>query len=448
MGARRVGAVLGMFALFVAAPVDGAPEPTGVVEVRVTGPGGKPAKGAFVTLAVKAWPGGGFRVVRKEGRTDARGRIVFPEAIPPGTRYGVYAAVLQPGITLSSAYAWFAEPAPCAPLELSVAPAVETSLRVVDEDGRPVPGVEVAPVRRAEAEGPVHQTFGAPHPSTVVAAGADGVVRLSHFLPGEWGGVRLRAPGGDWEERLLSMPRSKGAVVNVPRVAPPLPDRELRAGGDPKRRFFLLGPKPLDPAPEAGYGVVLVLPGGDGGAGFRDFVREAYADWVDAGWVFAQLVAPVWVPDQSPVWPTEASPLPGAAFSTEAFVAAVVDEVGTQVRIDRRRVLAVSWSSSGPACWRLLTTKAAPVTGHLIAMSVFHPDELEPFSNAKGRPLFLLHSPSDRTCPLRLAEQGRDAARRAGIEVEWATYEGGHGWEGESPRLARRGLQWLARHVR
>ena len=438
---------MGLFGLLAAAPAFAGPDPQGAVEVRVVGPTGKPTKGAFVSVVVKAWPGGQFRVVRKEGKTDAKGRVAIPDAIPPGTRYGVYAAVLDPGTTLAAEYVWSGKPAPCKPIELSVAPAVAVSLRVVDGAGKPVAGVEVGPVRRADATGRLHVIFGEPHASTVVTSGADGVVSLSHFLPGEWGGVSLRAKGGDWESRELSMP-AKGAVADVPVIGKPTPDRELTAGGDPKKRFVLLGPKPLDVEPEKGYGVVLVLPGGDGGEGFRDFVREHYDDWVDAGWVFAQPVAPAWVPDQNPVWPTEASPLPGAAFTTEDFVAAVLDEVGKQVRIDRRRVLAVSWSSSGPACWRMLSTKASPVAGHLIAMSVFHPKDLEPLSNAKGRPLFLLHSPTDDRCPIAMAEKGRDAARKGGLEVEWATYEGGHGWSGDSETIARRALRWLAARLK
>lgn len=435
--------------LATTAPASAAPEPAGTgVEVRVVGPGGKPAKNTFVSVVVKAWPGGTFRVVRKEGRTDAKGRVAFPDAIPPGTRYGAYAAVLEPGTTLAGEYVWSGKPGPCKPFELAVAPAAETPFRVVDGGGKPVAGVEVGPSMRADPVGEHHVTFGDPHASTVGTSGADGIVRLSYFLPGEWIGVKLRPKGGDWETRELALPSAKGAVAEVPLSGKALPERDLTADGDPKKRFFLFGPKPLDAEPTKGYGVVLVLPGGDGGEGFRGFVREHYDDWVDGGWVFAQLVAPAWVPDQAPVWPTAGSPLPGATFSTEAFVAAVVDEVGRQVRIDRRRVLAVSWSSSGPACWRMLSTKASPITGHLIAMSVFHPEELEPLSNAKGRPLFLLHSPTDVKCRIRLAEQGRDAARKAGLEVEWATYEGGHGWEGDSQKLARRALRWLAERVK
>ncbi len=447
---RTVGC-LGLLGCLVGAPVSpvsAAPEAPGAVEVRVVDPGGKAAKGVFVAVVVKAWPGGTFRVVRREGKTDAKGRITFPDAIPPGTRYGVYAAVLHAGTTLSAKYVWSGTPAQSKPVELAVAPASELALRFVDGAGKPVEGVEVGPAMRADAAGQRHGIFGDPHASTVKAAGADGIVSLPYFLPGEWVGVRVRAKGGDWEARELTVPTGKGAVVDVPVVVKPTPDRELAAGADPKKRFFLFGPKPLDVEPEKGYGVVLVLPGGDGGEGFREWVRERYDDWVDAGWVFAQPVAPVWVPDQTPVWPTATSPLKGAAFTTEDFVAAVVDEVGTQVRIDRRRVLAVSWSSSGPACWRLLSTKASPIAGHLIAMSVFHPKELEPLSSAKGRPLFLLHSPTDDRCPIAMAERGRDAARKAGLEVEWATYEGGHGWAGDSETIARRALRWLAARLK
>jgi len=448
MGLRRTVGCLGLLGLLAAAPASAAPEAGGTVEVRVVGPGGKAAKGALVSVVVKAWPGGQFRVVRKEGKTDAKGRVAIPDAIPAGTRYGLYAAVLDAGTTLTAAYVWSGVPAPSKPIELAVAPAAELSIRCVDGAGKPVGGVEVGPAMRADAAGRRHVTFGAPHASTVGTSGADGLVRLPYFLPGEWVGVRMRGKGGEWEDRQLTVPTAKGAVVDVPVEGKAMPDRDLTADGDPRKRFFLLGPKPLDVEPEKGYGVVLVLPGGDGGEGFRGFVRERYDDWVDAGWVFAQPVAPAWVPDQTPVWPTKTSPLAGAAFSTEVFVAAVVDAIATHVRIDRRRVLAVSWSSSGPACWRMLSTKESPIAGHLIAMSVFHPKELEPLANAKGRPLFLLHSPTDERCPIAMAERGRDAARKAGLEVEWATYEGGHGWGGDSETIARRALRWLAARLK
>lgn len=76
------------------------------------------------------------------------------------------------------------------------------------------------------------------------------------------------------------------------------------------------------------------------------------------------------------------------------------------------------------------------------------PAQLDPLVNAKGRPLFLLHSPTDKQCHIEEAEAGRDAAKKAGLDVEWATYEGGHGWAGESETIARRAIRWLADHAK
>ena len=107
-----------------------------------------------------------------------------------------------------------------------------------------------------------------------------------------------------------------------------------------------------------------------------------------------------------------------------------------------------SRSSSGPACYRIASLKKTLVTGQLIAMSVFHKDRMESLKSTKGRPFFILHSPEDRTCPLKLAEQARDTLRKKGAKVEWATYAGGHGWGGDSEDLARRALHWLDEQTR
>ena len=234
---RRSIGWLGLLALVVAAPAFAAPEPTGVVEVRVVGPTGKHTKGAFVSVVVKAWPGGQFRVVRKEGKTDAKGRVAFADAIPPGTKYGVYAAVPASGTTVAGRYVGSGKPGPLKPLALAVAPAAEVAFRIVGGGGKPATGVEVGPSMRADAAGRLHVTFGEPHASTVVTSDAGGVARLSHFLPGEWVGVRIRPKGGDWETRELTLPTAKGAVSQLPLEAKPTPDRELPVGGDAKERF-------------------------------------------------------------------------------------------------------------------------------------------------------------------------------------------------------------------
>jgi pimeloyl-ACP methyl ester carboxylesterase len=44
------------------------------------------------------------------------------------------------------------------------------------------------------------------------------------------------------------------------------------------------------------------------------------------------------------------------------------------VKVDRRRVILVGWSSGGPACYAMALRWDSPVTGAFIAMSIFHPN--------------------------------------------------------------------------
>lgn len=431
-----VVAVVGAAAAAVGAVAfaDAAADVTG----RVVGPSKQGVKDANVVVRVKAWPGGKFKITDHDARTDAKGRVSLPGVIPKDTRYGVWLATVAPGWTLTSHYHWSGKPEPMPPADLVVAPAHPLRLRFVDDTGKPVDGVRAYPSMRAAADGTRHGVATGARDSIVVTSERDGTMDMKYFLPGEWAGVEVAFPGRDFETRHFVVPAAKNAVVDVPAKAPVTPDRELTAGGDAQKRFFLTGPKAGDAEPADGFGLVLVLPGGDGSAEFRDWIRERYEPWVDASWVWAGLVAPKWSASQEIIWPGAASKVEDMKFTTEDFVAAVVEECAKTVKIDRRRVVAVGWSSSGPALWRMAARKETPVTGFLIAMSVFHPDELDSLANAKGRPVFLLHSPEDDRCPLRLAEQGRDALKKAGAKVGWATYEGGHGWAGESEDHARR----------
>jgi predicted esterase len=416
----------------------------GRVEVRVVNGAGKALKGVPVVVSVKAWPGGAFQWKDHEGTTDAKGRATLDGVVPGGTRYGVYAAAVSAGHTIASRYLWSSTPAATPALELVVTPASPLRLRFVDAAGKPLAGVRVAPSMRHTAEGVHHTVASTPRDSAVATSGADGLVPMPFFLAGEWVGVEVAFPGERWQRRTFSVPAAKDAIVEVAREQAPTADRELLAGDDPKKRFFFTGPKAGDVEPEGGWGVVLVLPGGDGGEGFREWVRERYDDWIGAGFVWAHLVAPVWKPSQDVVWPIAPSPPDGRTFTTETFVADVVQACAKQVRLDPRKVLAVGWSSSGPALWRLLSTKESPVQGYVLVMSVFHAKDVEPLAQAKGRLVSLIHSPQDETCPLALAEKGRDALKKAGVTADWATYEGGHGWEGESEALVARALARMA----
>jgi predicted esterase len=225
--------------------------------------------------------------------------------------------------------------------------------------------------------------------------------------------------------------------------AAPASAEPLRAGGDEHKRYFLVGPEEGETAPERGYALLLVLPGGDGSASFRPFVERIRQHAVGRGFLQAQLVAVRWREDQEIVWPTARARTPGMAFTTEEFIAAVVADVASRHEIDKQRVYALSWSSSGPACYAASLAPRTPIQGALVAMSVFKPDQLPSLSRARGRAFYLLHSPEDRVCPFRMAEEARERLRKAGARVELASYEGGHGWHGDVFGMIRRGLAWL-----
>src|SRR5687767_11519778 len=70
---------------------------------------------------------------------------------------------------------------------------------------------------------------------------------------------------------------------------------ELKAGGDEKKRYFLIGAK--EKGPEGGYGLLVVLPGGDGGAEVNPFMKRVWKNALPEGWLVAQMVA---VPSDDP----------------------------------------------------------------------------------------------------------------------------------------------------
>ena len=132
-------------------------------------------------------------------------------------------------------------------------------------------------------------------------------------------------------------------------------------------------------------------------------------------------------------------------FGTEEFVAAVVKDVAKRQPIDRGRVFTLAWSSSGPAAYAA-SLSSDRITGSFIAMSVFKPGLLPPLEKAKGHAYFLYHSPDDRVCPFRMAEQAARDLKKSGATVTLATYDGGHGWRGGLYDQMREGLQWLEKN--
>ncbi len=259
-----------------------------------------------------------------------------------------------------------------------------------------------------------------------------------------------------WEENKGTLPEPVRAA-EIPRLARTFtpsgeptgdPDaavvtQDLRIGGDENKRYFQIGPAPGAAAPGAGYKLVVVLPGGDGSAEFLGFVQNIAASALPPGYIVAQAVAPKWTEDENRiVWPTRKLPDPKMKFGAEEFVAEIVADVKSRHAIDARCVLALGWSSGGPACYAASLTEGTPITGVFVAMSVFKPATLPGLEAAKGRPYFLLHSPQDFIA-MSFPEAAERQLSAAGAMVRLETYKGGHGWHGDVYGNIRRGVEWL-----
>lgn len=220
---------------------------------------------------------------------------------------------------------------------------------------------------------------------------------------------------------------------------------DLRVGDDDKKRYFLMGP----PAGKrSSYGLLLIVPGGDGSADFKTFARRIAEHAVVDDMIVAVAVAPVWRPDEDRVvWPTTTHKDPLMGFPTEDLLCDIISDASRVSakrghRVDKKRVYTLGWSSGGPPCYALSLRKDTPVRGTFVAMSVFVPANLPPLKAAKGHAYYLLHSPDDfiaMTHPERAAKElGKE---RASVTLQ--TYEGGHGWRGDVYAQIRAGIAWM-----
>jgi predicted esterase len=225
---------------------------------------------------------------------------------------------------------------------------------------------------------------------------------------------------------------------------PEVPSKERRAGGDEQKRYFLIGPKVGAKAPKAGFKLLVVMPGGGGGAEFQPFVKHIFTNALSADWLVVQPVAVQWDPEQakSLVWPTQAAPWKKMKFSTEEFIEAVIADAGKQHKIDPPHVYTLSWSSSGPAAYAIALQEKTAVRGSFVAMSVFQPAKL-PLARAQGRAFYLYQSRDDKVCKFSFAERARKVLAENGANVTLVEYAGGDGWHGDVFADIRRGVTWL-----
>jgi len=225
------------------------------------------------------------------------------------------------------------------------------------------------------------------------------------------------------------------------------PSREYRAGGDTNKAYSLIGDPDPKHAPQQGYGLVIIMPGGDGSADFHSFVKRIYRHAVPKGYIAAQPIAVKWTPQQKIVWPTKTDRVKDCQFKTEAFVEDVIRDVRSKTRINPQRIFTLSWSSSGPAAYAISLDPASSVTGSYIAMSVFKIRSTRSLVNARAHTYFIDHSPDDMVCPISMAKRAQTLLSGQGARVKFNEYPGGHGWQGNVyPRL-RQGFTWLEKNA-
>lgn len=257
-------------------------------------------------------------------------------------------------------------------------------------------------------------------------------------------GALLAAPAvGQPEEPPASQPggeAAQGELFEVQRA-------ERLVDGDANKRYFLIQTAPAEERPEDGWKLLLVLPGGDGSAEFGDWVQRIATEACPDGYLVAQLVAPVWRQgDDRIVWPTKGLPDEAAKFSTEFFITSVIEDVRKSYEVDERHITLLGWSSGGPPCYAALLDNECPATGAFVAMSVFKPDQLPDPAAAKGKAVYVLHSPTDFIA-MRFPESAVETLKEGGAATLLETYEGGHGWRGEAFDKIKPGLEWIEANV-
>jgi len=223
-----------------------------------------------------------------------------------------------------------------------------------------------------------------------------------------------------------------------------IPREELCAGGNEKMRYLLVGPRPDAPKPKEGFSLLVVLPGGEGGAEFSPFVQRVFANSLPDRYVVAQPIAVKWTDGQKVVWPTSSDNVPGQAFSTEAFVEAVIADVAKHRKVNPERIFVLAWSSGGPAAYSIALQEKTAVQGFFIAMSVFNPGFLPSLERARDKSFYIFHGTDDTVCPLWMARLAKTRLEAAGARVKLTEYSGGHGWR--LPTVYRdieAGIQWL-----
>ncbi len=221
-----------------------------------------------------------------------------------------------------------------------------------------------------------------------------------------------------------------GSPARAQDLDPSVTAEERMVGKDPKKRYFLIHHQtPASETPKE-YALLLVLPGGSGGADFLPFCANVItAQGTPKDFIVAELVAPVWGKQDasSTVWPSKSFPVKDAKFNTEAFVDAVIGDVGKSYKIHDGWVFTLGWSSSGHVLFNT-SFENPKIRGSFVAMSRFQPLWFAHPRNAKGKRYYFWHSPEDAVCPYAESEFAAAFLTKLGASTVLRSYKGGHGW--------------------
>ncbi len=244
------------------------------------------------------------------------------------------------------------------------------------------------------------------------------------------------------------------AAEPLPRTLDPdiadVPFQDLHVGDDLQKRYFLIGPKTEKSEPQDGYRLLVILAGADGGERQLPYIMRLFKYALPDSYLVVQPVAVVWNERQAQqiIWPTIREPWGGMRFSTEEFVESVITDVKKHYKIDSNFVFLLCWANSGPAGLEVSLHTTRQITGAMIAMSPYSPENLSSVNKrmTDGFPYYLYHSPQDTMNPLAFAQNAQRILLAKGAFVELATYIGGQGWFGDYLSDVRKGIDWLEKH--
>jgi predicted esterase len=223
-----------------------------------------------------------------------------------------------------------------------------------------------------------------------------------------------------------------------------VPSTILSAGEDKNKRYHLIGGYE-EAAPADGFGLIIVVGGGDGGTDIESFVKRIYKKALPKNYLVAQLVPVKWTAEQQVSWPTEKVPAEKQEFSTEEFIEAVIEDVKNKYKVNDNHIFTLCWSSGGLAGYAYSLQKDSLATGSFIAMSAFEPESLPPLEQAKGRAYVLFYSATDETYPFSVAQQARDRLKEEGAKVLLLKHRGKESWQEKPYRQIGVGIKCLER---